>query len=189
MTKKELRTIYKEKRAALQHNAVDKMQDLILINFQQLSLPFFEYLHIYLPSPSHIEVDTFPIMEYLNFINPGLRIVIPKTNIDEGTMQHYIYDDNTVLVKNKYDIMEPEGGEMISEHQIDLVLVPLLAFDEKGNRVGYGKGFYDRFLNRCREDVIKIGLSFFEAEKQIDDTDDFDISLTYCISPGKIYEF
>ena len=85
--------------------------------------------------------------------------------------------------------MEPAGGKPVSEDQIDVVIVPLLVFDEKGNRVGYGKGFYDRFLSRCREDVIKIGLSFFDAEKRIDDTDEFDIPLTYCITPGKIYEF
>ena len=128
-------------------------------------------------------------MEYLKFINPGLRVVIPKTQWDDGTMQHYLYDDNTVLVKNKFDILEPAGGELVLENQVDLVLLPLLAFDEKGYRVGYGKGFYDRFLSHCREDVIKIGLSFFDAEKRIDDTDEFDIPLTYCITPGKIYEF
>ncbi|MBS1752063.1 MAG: 5-formyltetrahydrofolate cyclo-ligase [Bacteroidetes bacterium] len=189
MTKKELRIIYREKRASLQPHGAEKMQDLILINFQQLSLPFLEYLHIYLPSQVHVEVDTFSIMEYLKFINPGLRVVIPKTQWDDGTMQHYLYDDNTVLVKNKFDILEPAGGELVLENQVDLVLLPLLAFDEKGYRVGYGKGFYDRFLSHCREDVIKIGLSFFDAEKRIDDTDEFDIPLTYCITPGKIYEF
>jgi 5-formyltetrahydrofolate cyclo-ligase len=104
-------------------------------------------------------------------------------------MQHYIYDDETVLQPNRYDIMEPAGGKVVAEDQIDVVIVPLLSFDEKGNRVGYGKGFYDRFLSRCREDVIKIGLSFFDAGKRIDDTDEFDIPLTYCITPGKIYEF
>lgn len=189
MTKKELRVIYREKRAALQPNDIEKMQDLILINFQQLPLPFFEYLHVYLPSQTHTEVDTFPIMEYLKFINPGLQVVVPKINMEDKTMQQYIYNDETVLKKNRYDIMEPADGELVSENQVDVVVVPLLAFDEKGNRVGYGKGFYDRFLSRCRADIIKIGLSFFDAEERIEDTDEFDIPLTYCITPRKIYEF
>lgn len=189
MTKKELRTIYREKRAALKPGEVEKMQDLILIGFQQLPLPFFEYLHMYLPAHAHVEVDTFPLMEYLKFINPGLQVVIPKIYPEDRSMQHYIYDADTVLVPNRYDIMEPEGGRMVPEDQIDVVIVPLLAFDEKGNRVGYGKGFYDRFLSRCRKDIIKVGLSFFDAERRIDDTDEFDIPLTYCITPGKIYEF
>lgn len=189
MTKKELRAIYREKRTTLQPGGMEKMQDLILIRLQQLPLPFFEYLHIYLPAHAYVEVDTFPVMEYLKFTNPGLQIVIPKIHLEDRTMQHYIYDGDTVLKPNRYDIMEPEGGKMVPEDQIDVVIAPLLAFDEKGNRVGYGKGFYDRFLSRCREDVIKIGLSFFDAETRIDDTDEFDIPLTYCITPGKIYEF
>ena len=128
-------------------------------------------------------------MEFLKFSNPGLHIVVPKTNFENNSMTHYIYDENTVLVKNAYHIMEPEGGQTAESADIDLVLVPLLAFDERGNRVGYGKGYYDRFLAECRADVIKVGLSFFEAGPLIDDTDEFDIPLTYCVTPQKVYEF
>ena len=189
MTKKELRDIYKKKRAVLGEAEADKMQDLIMIRFQQLPLPFLHYLHTYLPMDIQKEVDTRSVVQFLKFSNPGLHIVVPKTGTEGNSMTHYLYDEHTVLVENRYHIMEPAGGERVASSDIDLVLVPLLAFDERGNRVGYGKGFYDRFLAECRKDVIKVGLSFFEAESLIKDTDEFDIPLTYCVTPQKVYEF
>lgn len=189
MTKKELRNIYKHKRTLLGEAETDKMQDLVMIQFQQLPLPFLHYMHTYLPMDIQKEVDTYPVMEFLKFSNPGLNIVVPKTDPEDNSMTHYLYDEHTVLVKNRYHIMEPAGGNQVASSNIDLVLVPLLAFDERGNRVGYGKGFYDRFLAQCRKDVIKVGLSFFEAEPLIEDTDEFDIPLTYCVTPQKVYEF
>jgi 5-formyltetrahydrofolate cyclo-ligase len=70
-----------------------------------------------------------------------------------------------------------------------VVFVPLLAFDKQGNRVGYGKGFYDRFLANCKPETIKIGLSFFEVENEIADVFNNDIELDYCVTPNKIYTF
>lgn len=189
MTKKELRNIYKQKRVKLGEAETEKMQDLIMIQFQQLPLPFLQYLHTYLPMDIQKEVDTYPVMEFLKFSNPELNIVVPKTDPEGNSMTHYLYDEHTVLVENEHHIMEPAGGQPVDGSDIDMVLVPLLAFDERGNRVGYGKGFYDRFLAQCRKDVIKVGLSFFEAESLIEDTDEFDIPLTYCVTPQKVYEF
>ena len=70
-----------------------------------------------------------------------------------------------------------------------MVFVPLLALDKKGHRVGYGKGFYDAFLKDCKPDVIKIGLSFFEAEDIVDDVFKSDVKLDYCVKPENVYEF
>lgn len=188
MTKSELRILYKQKRRDLDPKTLEKLQDLVLINFQQVPLPFLDCLHTYLPLHRQ-EVDTFPIVDYLQFCNPGLMVAVPKTDLSTSSMLHYVYDETTVLQENEFGIMEPVEGETIDPLCIDLVLVPLLAFDEKGFRVGYGKGFYDRFLPNCRKDVIKIGLSFFEAETEITDTGEFDISLNYCVTPRKVYEF
>ena len=70
-----------------------------------------------------------------------------------------------------------------------MVFVPLLAFDEKGNRVGYGKGFYDKFLAECKPEILKIGVSFFEPENIIPDVLNTDIQLDLCITPTKVYNF
>jgi 5-formyltetrahydrofolate cyclo-ligase len=86
-------------------------------------------------------------------------------------------------------IPEPVQGELIPDEQIDLVFVPLLAFDKKGNRVGYGKGFYDRFLAQCRPNTQKMGLSFFCPIDEISDVDPWDVKLDSCICPDKIWTF
>ena len=90
---------------------------------------------------------------------------------------------------NKFGIVEPSDGEKIDTADIDLVLTPLLTFDKTGNRVGFGKGFYDKIFSRCRSDVIKIGLSFFEATGIIEDINQFDVPLNYCVTPKKVYRF
>jgi 5-formyltetrahydrofolate cyclo-ligase len=97
--------------------------------------------------------------------------------------------DNTKFRKNEYNIPEPVDGIEVPISKVDVVFVPLLAFDTKGNRVGYGKGFYDKFLSQCQPETIKIGLSFFDAEEEIVDVFQDDIRLNYCVTPNKIYNF
>jgi 5-formyltetrahydrofolate cyclo-ligase len=65
----------------------------------------------------------------------------------------------------------------------------MLAFDKQGYRVGYGKGFYDRYLKRCQPDVMKVGFSFFPPVDQIEDINANDVPLSYCITPHQIYAF
>ena len=72
---------------------------------------------------------------------------------------------------------------------IEVVFIPLLCFDLKGNRVGYGSGFYDRFLKECNSNTLKIGLSFFKPENIIEDTNSFDVKLDICITPQKVFSF
>jgi len=69
---------------------------------------------------------------------------------------------------------------------IDAVLIPLLAFDNQGFRVGYGGGFYDRFLPACRPEALKVGLSFFDPVDVIEDKDQYDIPMDYCVTPTEI---
>jgi 5-formyltetrahydrofolate cyclo-ligase len=73
--------------------------------------------------------------------------------------------------------------------EIDLVLVPLLTFDKRGHRVGYGKGYYDKFLARCNPYVIKIGLNFYDPVDEISDINAFDIPLDFCVTHHEIYAF
>ncbi len=188
MTKGELRKIYKEKRKAISFKDKERWTDMILINLQQLKLPFINCVHTYLAIKEQNEIDTDNIIRYLKFLNPGLKVVVPKINLDKGEMNHYIFNDDVLLAPNAFGIVEPVSGEKINADEIDIVITPLLAFDEKGFRVGYGKGFYDKFFAACKPDVVKIGLSFFEAEAVIE-TNAFDIPLNYCVTPQKVYAF
>jgi 5-formyltetrahydrofolate cyclo-ligase len=97
--------------------------------------------------------------------------------------------DNTKIKKNSYNVPEPIDGLEVPDVKIDVVFVPLLAFDKQGNRVGYGKGFYDNFLNKCKPETIKIGLSFFSPEEKIEDISANDMKLDFCVTPDEIFSF
>ncbi|HEX5668901.1 MAG TPA: 5-formyltetrahydrofolate cyclo-ligase [Chitinophagaceae bacterium] len=188
MIKNELRKALLSERMAIDDKKMEKLQDLILINFQHLSLPYLQYLHTYQPIEGRHEPDPDPMVSFTAFRNPGLQIVVPKlTGVND--MLHILVNDHTVWRKNQFGIPEPEEGESVDEQKIDLVFVPMLGCDKKGNRIGYGKGYYDRFLVKCREDVLKIGLSFLEPIESIDDVDPWDVPLDFCITPQRVYEF
>jgi 5-formyltetrahydrofolate cyclo-ligase len=98
-------------------------------------------------------------------------------------------DQDSAMQPNRWGISEPIGGLTIDPIEIDVVLVPLLAFDMTGNRVGYGKGFYDKFLPRCKPGCRRIGVSFFEPVNKISDTDAFDQRLTAALTPHDWFVF
>ena len=187
MNKNNLRKSYKGKRKNLSKNQID---DLSLdISNQLLKLPVWEYsfYHIFLTIEEQKEVNTDYILNILS--GKDKNILISKSDFKTGYMTHFLLTDGTVIRKNEYHIPEPVDGIEIPNDKIEVVFIPLLAFDEKGNRVGYGKGFYDRFLANCKPETIKIGLSFFEAEEIISDVFDGDIGLDYCVTANTIYNF
>jgi 5-formyltetrahydrofolate cyclo-ligase len=188
MLKREARKIFREKRKDLSSTEQMKLDDLLLIQFQKLELSFLSYALSFFPIEEHHEVNTFIFTAYLKFRNPGLHVAYPRTDFSNEKMQA-ILGRNEKFVRNAYNIYEPASGEEVLPQLLDIVLVPLLAYDVKGNRVGYGKGFYDRFLKLCRPDCIKIGLSYFEPVHVITDADEFDVPLNYCITPQKAYAF
>jgi 5-formyltetrahydrofolate cyclo-ligase len=153
-----------------------------------LTLPIwnFSYYHLFLPITEKKEIDTSFILSILQ--GKDKNIVLPKM-ADDQNLKHFLLTDSTVIKPNRWGVPEPLDGIEVPIKKIDVVFIPLLAFDTKGNRVGYGKGFYDIFLKECNPDVIKIGLSLFEAEENIDDIAPNDVPLDYCITPNKVYSF
>jgi len=187
MIKSELRKKYKSLRSDLSKNTIDALS--IDIANQLLSINIWEYdfYHLFLSIETQKEINTDFILNILS--GKDKNIVISKSDFKTGTLSNYLLTDSTKLKLNPYNIPEPVDGIEINDSKIEVVFVPLLAFDTKGNRVGYGKGFYDRFLENCKQETIKIGLSFFEAEDIIDDVSKNDIPLNYCVTPKKIYTF
>lgn len=187
MTKKEARSVYKEKRLSLTVNNRDKLEDLMLIEFQKLDLPIPDMIMTYAPNHQLGEYDPGLVERYCNFRNPMTTFAYPKI---EGENLHAIgIDEGATFMPNKYGIEEPVGGSLIGVSDLDLIFVPLLAFDKKGYRVGYGKGYYDRFLGEAANNILKIGFSFFTAEDSIDDINEFDIPMDICITPFQTYHF
>ena len=187
MHKKELRSKYKSLRASLSENEIEE-RSLAIAN-KLLALPIWEktYFHVFLPIIEQKEVDTEVVLHLL--AGKDKEIIVSKSDFESKKMTHFLLTDATKIKKNDYNIPEPIDGIEIPTSKIEVVFVPLLAFDKKGNRVGYGKGFYDRFLSECNPKTIKIGLSFFDAEELISDVNDDDIRLDFCVSPNTIFTF
>ena len=186
MLKRDVRAQYPKLRKKLPQSILKKKS--LSISNQLIKLPIWdaEYFHLFLSISEKKEVDTSFIIPLLQ--GRDKHIIVPKVS-GEGELAHFLLSDNTRLKKNKWNIPEPENGIQIKETSIDVVFIPLLAFDNEGYRVGYGKGFYDRFLEKCREDVIKIGLSFFPPIDKIEDRNAYDIPLDHCVTPEEIYSF
>jgi 5-formyltetrahydrofolate cyclo-ligase len=189
MKKAEARTLYRDKRMALTEPERTKLDDLMLIQFQTAELPFINSLLSYWPIEENHEPDTHLFTEFLRFRNPEMKICYPVADFNTGIMKAVATDIDTTFTKQELNIYEPRDGAEIATDVIDLVFVPLLVFDEGGYRVGYGKGFYDKYLATCRPDSIKAGFSYFDPVPKIDDRDQFDVPLDLCITPRNVYVF
>jgi 5-formyltetrahydrofolate cyclo-ligase len=187
MKKSELRQKYKQLRSQLSENEIDDFSIAIANQLLTLDIWNKSFYHIFLTIEEQKEINTDFILNIL--AGKDKHIVISKSNFNDYSMSHYLLTDSTTIKKSRYNIPEPIDGIEIKPSQLDVVFIPLLAFDTIGNRIGYGKGFYDRFLANCKPETIKIGLSFFKAEDEISDFSENDIKLDYCIVPDKIYHF
>lgn len=179
------------KQALLQRNSLNEaelatLNEKLLERFKTLDFSGVRSLHIFLPILRHKEPNTFLLIDWLRQNHPEIKVVVPKADFGSNLMSHFLYKGSSDLALNQFDIPEPQSAEAF-EGTPDMVMVPLLAFDERGYRVGYGKGFYDRFLENLN--TQKIGLSFFDAVAQINDVHLNDIRLDKCITPERIIDF
>jgi len=185
--KNKLRKKYVSKRSELTPDQVEKFSLEIANKLLQLPIWNLEYYHLFLSITEKKEVETEFILHILQ--GKDKNIILSKSDFNTRKLHNFLLTDSTVIKKNKWNIPEPIDGIEIPSEKIDVVFVPLLAFDEKGHRLGYGKGFYDIFLASCKPDVIKVGVSFFEAENAIPELETSDIALNYCVTPNKTYIF
>ncbi len=191
MNKTELRKVYKKKRQDLSEDDINTLSRQVCEEFfQQINPEEVRHLHIFLPIAQHKEINTWFIIRKLQKEYPQTGIVVSSTDWKNKRMEHFHLHPDTELKESKLGIPEPVAGEHCPSEKIDLVLLPLLAFDAAGNRVGYGAGFYDRFLSGCLQGTKKAGLSLFgPAPEMISDADPHDIPMDMCICPGKTYFF
>lgn len=186
MLKKQLRLDFTELRHKISFSDLSNYSLDIANNLLGIPIWHYSYYHIFLSITEKKELDTSSILSILQ--GKDKNIILPKMGLN-NSLTHYLLTDNTVIKKNKWNVPEPIDGIEVPAKNIEVVFIPLLAFDLNGNRVGYGKGFYDVFLKECKPNVIKVGLSLFEAVEKITDVNDFDIPLDYCVTPTKTYSF
>lgn len=187
MLKHELRSLFLQKRNALSDLEKSRFDREIKIRFQQFLPEKINTVHIYLPIQSKVEINTWPIIKQL--WGKNIKVVVPMMHEKTVEISSWELNKETQLPENKWNIPEPINSKKIDDSSIDAVIVPLLAVDQKGFRVGYGKGYYDSFLSSLNPDTLKIGLSYFTPIEAISNIDQWDIPLDYCITPEQTIKF
>ena len=184
--KSDLRSHYLKLRSKLTSEQIDDFSIEIVNRCLELNLWNKSVYHLFMASEQNKEIDTAHLLSVLQ--GKDKQIVIPKI-LDDYELEHYLLFDQTPLKMSHWGIPEPQSGIKINSNQIDVVFVPLLIFDLQGHRIGYGKGYYDRFLAKCRKETIKVGLSYFDPIEKIDDIQSHDIPIDFGITRDRIYEF
>src|SRR5687768_17075434 len=184
MIKSELRQLYLSKQKTISREDRASMSEGIAFQFASaFDLTGIRYLHGFIPIEKFNEVNTRPIFEVLWRDHPQIVTVVPRVDFESNELVSLTFRPGIELVRNTWEIDEPAHTEFIEPGEIDMVLVPGLCFDREGHRVGYGKGFYDRFLKTCRRDCLKVGLSYFPPVEGIDDVHDGDVRLDGVVTP------
>jgi len=190
MDKAALRKDFLSKRLQLTDDEMEIKNELICQKLlQSFTADAPETIHIFLPQIGKKEIDTWKIINQLRIAFPKMRVIVPYVIPKTREMEHYELNAQTQLISNQWGIPEPDPATsiLVDIQEIDFICIPLLAFDERGYRVGYGGGYYDRFLAKCRPDAVKTGLSYFEPLMKIEDTNSFDIRMDSCITPEKTW--
>ncbi|WP_226063239.1 5-formyltetrahydrofolate cyclo-ligase [Kaistella polysaccharea] len=186
MKKAEIRKVYLEKKESLTETEVHSLSEKIFENFiTEFDLKETQKVHCFLSIPEKGEVDTSLFLNF--FFKNKIKVFVPK--IVKGRLIALEITEETPLIENSWGIKEPAGTEDCGVKDFDFVVVPLLYADEMGNRVGYGKGFYDRFLSGISDKTLKVGVSFFPPETKVDDVSEFDVPLDYLVTPTNVLSF
>ena len=190
MNKSELRKEYLERRRSLAPNEHSRLSHEIVDRlFAEIDFAALRILHCYISLEHFGEVETGIFFSRVWETHPSIITTAPSVDDDSREIHSLIYGRDSPTVQSRWKIPEPAGSELIAPEALDVVIVPLLCFDRSGHRVGYGKGFYDRLLSKCRPDCIKAGLSFFPPVESIDDINDADLPLDLCVTPSETYRF
>lgn len=188
MTKEELRTKYLERRKTLSPRELERISDAVTLNLFR-SFQFEEKrVSLFLPIERNKEINTYKIWE--KAMSFDAQVAVPKINSKTVELKHIIFESEDQLEISSYGIPEPSKGRVIAAEHFDIVIVPLLTVDENGHRVGYGKGYYDRFLAKCSPRCRFIGLYHFDQlEETPIETHINDIPLHACVTPTKVHRF
>ncbi|MBO6183257.1 MAG: 5-formyltetrahydrofolate cyclo-ligase [Chryseobacterium sp.] len=186
MKKSELRKIYLEKRKNLSQDEVFFLSEKIFTNFINYFKPISEQkVHIFIPIEKFKEMNTQVFIDY--FLSRNIKVFVPKI-VDAKLISVEIFSD-TQFETNNWGISEPVSNMDSEVLDFDFVITPLLYCDFKGNRVGYGKGFYDQFFGDISKKTKKIGVNYFNPDDMIDDVWENDIPLDYLVTPTDVLSF
>jgi len=186
MKKSEIRKIYFEKRKNLSQDEVFFLSERIFENFINFFKPVSnQKVHIFIPIEKFKEINTQIFIDY--FLSRNIKVFVPKI-VNTKLISVEIFSD-TQFETNNWGISEPVSNEDSEVLDFDFVITPLLYCDFKGNRVGYGKGFYDQFFENISNISKKIGVNYFNPDNIIDDVWENDIPLDYLVTATDVLSF
>src|SRR5690606_20751254 len=185
MRKPELRNFYKSKRNQLSATEIHECSLGILQSLKQLPIWEHSVFHVFVPIVQNNEINTFPIIEYL--FEKNKTVIVPK--VEGKNMINSQISTKTEWTTGKFGVSEPFNFIEVNKDSIEVVLLPMLICDKSGNRIGYGGGYYDRFLSEFENSPLKIGLNFFSPIDFEFELSPFDVPLDYCVTPEEIVSF
>lgn len=183
--KKEVRLRNIEVRSSLDRERQAELSKKVTLKLIQLS----EYkmatsIHTYVPIEKNREIDTTILIE--DALEKGKKVNLPKMQ-SSGEMSHHQIDSLNSLVKNRWGVPEPETTEEADLSDCSLIIVPMVAGDFDRNRLGYGKGYYDRFLNSMQ--AARIGLCYsFNLQWNSLSVESFDEKMDIILTENLIVE-
>ncbi len=162
---------WSEKSTAVHHN---------LLQLDEIKLA--ERVHSYISINKRKELNTLPLVEY--FLEEGKEVVVPIISEDKKTLDHSFIHGLGDLEENNWGVLEPKRIIPADASTFDIIIVPMVGADKLKNRIGYGKGFYDRFLSKQK--ALKIGLCFSEAVIDELPVEPFDIPLDIIVTEEEV---
>lgn len=188
MTKTSLRKEYLARRLALTEDSYQQQNKLIEERlWQTFNLAHYACIHIYLADAGRREVATWGIVHALFAHHPEVIVAVPQLVGHPGLIENRAITPQTTFQTHRWGMQEPVEGRAITATDVQLVILPVVAFDQQGYRVGYGKGHYDRFLAQCRPSVIKVGLCLEEPVSAVTDLHAHDVPMDYCVTPRQVW--
>jgi 5-formyltetrahydrofolate cyclo-ligase len=187
-TKREIRKEYLERRGKLTQ-ALKLSLDRQLADrfFSSINLLPVRWLHTYLPRARSNEPDTWLLIDRLRREFPQTLVAVPRMG-PADSMEHIVYEGLHQVRESQLGIPEPVNGTPADIARLNLVVCPLVCADVNGHRLGYGKGYYDRFLSRLPAGCLKVGLSYFEPLPALP-VDEWDVAIDLLVTPKEAYDF
>ncbi|RUA31439.1 MAG: 5-formyltetrahydrofolate cyclo-ligase [Bacteroidetes bacterium] len=189
MDKNTLRKVYLEKRKFLSQAEYERRNQLLhhrLIELQEKHQ--FKSIHTFIPIKKNKEPDIFPFIQYLWSKRPEVEIITAISDLKHPILRHVQITENTTFLENKWGIPEPQDGTPYSIEGIECVLVPMVVGSKSGHRIGYGKGYYDRFLEACKKETQFVGVTLGPLLEGETFAGQFDIPMHNMITPFEVVE-
>lgn len=140
--------------------------------------------HTFLPIKRNREVDTWSVID--QSVKEKRTVIVSATDFQQETMSHFHYSAELVFEEDQFGIPTPRSGRTADPALLEMILIPMLAGDKSGNRIGYGKGYYDRLLAGLSPEVLKVGLAMNPLFDHFNFAEPHDVCLDYCITPREI---